>query len=57
MGPDEKLVEYIYVRMDAIKEIVVRNGELKAEFFLDVQRVERVRRRLDFREKVFLGIF
>ena len=54
MGPDEKLVEYIYVRMDAIKEIVVRNGELKAEFFLDVQRVERFRRRLDFREKSIL---
>lgn len=51
LNPDDKLVEYIKVRMDTIKDIVVRNGELKAEFFLDVQRVERVRRRLDFREK------
>ena len=51
LSPDEKLVEYIKVRMDAIKEIVMRNGELKAEFFLDVRRVERVRRRLDFKEK------
>ena len=54
IGPDDKLVEYINVRMDAIKEIVIRNGELKAEFFLDVRRVERVRRRLDFREKNIL---
>ena len=54
LGPEEKLMEYIKVRMDSMKDVVIRNGELKAEFFLDTQRVERVRRRLDFKEKAIL---
>ncbi|MCQ2193262.1 MAG: TetR/AcrR family transcriptional regulator [Paludibacteraceae bacterium] len=54
LDPDEKLVQYINVRMDAVKDVVVRNGELKAEFFLNMQHVEKVRRRLDFHEKNIL---
>lgn len=54
LNPDEKLVQYINVRMDAVKDIVMRNGELKAEFFLNMQQVEKVRRRLDFHEKNIL---
>ncbi|MBO4331739.1 MAG: TetR/AcrR family transcriptional regulator [Paludibacteraceae bacterium] len=54
LDPDEKLVQYINVRMDAVKDVVIRNGELKAEFFLNTQLVEKVRRRLDFHEKNIL---
>jgi AcrR family transcriptional regulator len=53
-NPDERLIEYIYTRMDAIKEVVTRNGNLQADFFRDIWQVERVRRRLDFREKTIL---
>ena len=53
-SPDERLVEYIYTRMDAIKEVVSRNGNLQADFFRNAQQVERVRRKLDFREKAIL---
>ena len=52
--PQERLIEYIYTRMDAIKEIVKRNGNLKADFFSNAVQVERVRRKLDFREKAIL---
>ena len=32
---DEKLKEYIFVRLDKFKEIIERNGTLKASFFKD----------------------
>ncbi|MCQ2233474.1 MAG: TetR/AcrR family transcriptional regulator [Paludibacteraceae bacterium] len=54
VGPNEKLMQYISVRMDAVKDVVLRNGKLRAEFFLDAKRVEHVRRKLDFREKKIL---
>ena len=53
-NPDERLVEYIYTRMNAIKEVVNRNGNLQADFFRNVGQVERARRKLDFREKMIL---
>jgi len=53
-SPDERLVEYIYTRMDAIKEVVNRNGNLQADFFRNAGQVERVRRKLDAREKIIL---
>ncbi len=53
-SPDERLIEYIYTRMNAIKEVVNRNGNLQADFFRDAGQVERVRRKLDFREKSIL---
>jgi len=53
-SPDDRLVEYIYTRMDAIKEVVNRNGSLQADFFRNAAQVERVRRKLDFREKIIL---
>ena len=52
--PDHRLVDYIYMRMEAIKEVVNRNGNLKADFLLDIQKVERVRRKLDRKEKFTL---
>lgn len=52
--PDKKLIDYIYTRMEAIREVVDRNGNLKADFFLDISNVERVRRRLDHKEKIII---
>ena len=31
--PDEKLMEMIYTHLDAVKEVVFRNGTLRANFF------------------------
>ena len=50
----DRLVDYIYVRLDAIRDIVNRNGGLSAEFFQNQNLVERVRRRLDFSERNYL---
>ena len=46
----EKLELYIRTRFDAIKEVVTRNGSLKAVFFRSVYEVEKARRRIDIRE-------
>ena len=47
---DEKLVAFIYARLDAIKALVFRNGTLKADFFRDIWRVEMIRKNYDLRE-------
>ena len=38
---DEKLITFIYTRLDTIKSIVFRNGTLRATFFRDIWRVEK----------------
>ena len=48
--PDEKLMEMIYTHLDAVKEVVFRNGTLRANFFRDIWRVEKVRKRFDANE-------
>jgi len=53
-SPEERLVEYIYIRMDAIKEVVGRNGNLRADFFRDIRQLERVRRELNVKERKIL---
>lgn len=50
LPPEEKLMNYIYTRMDAIKEAVLRNGTLKAEFFRDIWKVEQARKNIDLQE-------
>ncbi|MEG1187309.1 MAG: TetR/AcrR family transcriptional regulator [Bacteroidales bacterium] len=50
MPADEKLVRYIFQRMEAIKETVFRNGTLRAEFFRDIWEVEKVRKKFDAQE-------
>ena len=50
MSADDKLVRYIFERMDAIKETVFRNGTLRAEFFRNIWEVEKVRKKFDERE-------
>ncbi|MDR0976249.1 MAG: TetR/AcrR family transcriptional regulator [Prevotellaceae bacterium] len=52
ISPDEKIIEMIYTRLDAIKDVVYRNGTLRADFFRDIWRVEKVRKRFDAREIV-----
>lgn len=47
---DEKLKRYIICRLDQVRNTVIRNGSLKAEFFRDVIQLEHARRRLDVRE-------
>ncbi len=44
LPPEEKLMNFIFIRFEAVKEVVSRNGSLKASFFLDVRRVDRIRR-------------
>lgn len=41
---DEKLMEFIFRRFDAMKDLVNRNGSLRAGFFRDVRKVERARK-------------
>ena len=50
ISPDDKLLELIYTRLDAVKEVVYRNGTLRAYFFRDIWRVEKVRKRFDAKE-------
>lgn len=47
----EKLMSLIYTHMDTILQVVMRNGSLKAHFFNDIGRVERVRYKFDLREQ------
>ena len=44
LSPEEKLMNFIFVRVDAIKELVTRNGSLRAGIFRDVRKVESDRR-------------
>ena len=52
--PESKQMNFIFVRFDAVKELVLRNGSLRAEFFRDVRKVERARRCTTGREAAIL---
>jgi AcrR family transcriptional regulator len=47
MRPQDKIIELIYTHLSMIKETVVRNGNLRAEFFRNIWMVERVRKHFD----------
>ena len=47
---DEKLLEFISMRLESIKNVVFRNGTLRADFFRDIWRVENVRKSFDLKE-------
>jgi len=47
---DEKLLEFILIRLESIKHVVFRNGTLRADFFRDIWRVENVRKSFDLKE-------
>ncbi len=48
--PDEKILEIIYTRLDMVKEVVYRNGTLRASFFRDIWMVEACRKNFDKNE-------
>ncbi len=52
--PDAKLMEMICTHLDTVKEVVFRNGTLRADFFRDNWRVEKVRKRFDANEVLLL---
>ena len=54
ISPEEKLMNFIFSRFEAVKGVVGRNGSLKASFFLDVRRVDRIRRVNKHKEIVLL---
>lgn len=43
ISPEEKLLEYVECRLQTMREIVSRNGSLRAGFFRDVRKVDRAR--------------
>ena len=45
--PQDKIIELIYTHLSLIKETVVRNGNLRAEFFRNIWMVEKVRKNFD----------
>ena len=54
MPADEKLIAFIYKRLDAVKAIVFRNGTLRARFFRDIWRVEKARKKFNAQETEIL---
>ena len=46
-SPQDKIIELIYTHLSMIKETVVRNGNLRAEFFRNIWMVEKVRTKFD----------
>lgn len=50
MDPELKVTTLIYTHLDMIKEAVVRNGNLRAEFFRNIWMVEKVRKAFDHDE-------
>ena len=46
MDSEQKIVMLVYTHLSMIKEAVVRNGNLRAEFFRNIWMVERVREAL-----------
>ena len=47
MRPQDKIIELIYTHLSMIKETVVRNGNLRVEFFRNIWMVEKVRKNFD----------
>lgn len=47
ISPQEKVIELIYTHLSEIRESVVRNGNLRAEFFRNIWMVEKCRKKFD----------
>lgn len=50
LSPEKKVIELIYTHLDLVKEVVYRNGTLRANFFRDIWTVEKVRKKFDIEE-------
>lgn len=46
-APQDKIIELIYTHLSLIRETVVRNGNLRAEFFRNIWTVEKMRKKFD----------
>ena len=55
ISPEEKIKEYVSERFEAMKEIVGRNGSLRAGFFRDVRKVERAQKMISAKETALLN--
>lgn len=51
LRPDRKLLAFTYRHLNAMRELVMRNGSLRADFFKDIWTVEEVRKSFDRREQ------
>lgn len=51
---DEKIILFAFTRLSAVKEVVRRNGNLRAGFFRDIWRVENVRKEFDLKDIEYL---
>lgn len=51
---DDKLMLFLFTRLEAIKEVVKRNGTLRADFFRNIWQVENVRKEFDMKEIGYL---
>ena len=47
ISPEDKIVQLIFAHLEVIKEVVLRNGTLRAEFFREIWKVEAVRKNFD----------
>jgi len=54
MPANEKLSAFLYKRLDAMKMIIARNGTIRADFFRDIWRVEKARKRFNVQETILL---
>lgn len=54
VSPEEKFYEYVDCRFETMKEIVSRNGSLRAGFFRDVRKVDRARKIISKKEIAML---
>lgn len=54
LNADDKLMMFTFSRLEIIKDVVTRNGTLRADFFRDIWLVENVRKEFDKREIHYL---
>jgi AcrR family transcriptional regulator len=54
ISPEQKLYEYVETRLETMREIVSRNGSLRAGFFRDVRKVDRARNVISKKEVTML---
>lgn len=53
-SPEKKMVHLIFTHLEAVKDAVFRNGNLRAEFFRDIWKVEAVRKDFDRNEIIMI---
>ena len=56
MPPEEKLMMFTCARLDVIRDVVRRNGTLRADFFRNIWLVENVRKEFDKKEVEYLEL-